>query len=496
MKSCFYKVLSLSCAIALLGGSVSAKDYSYGNYEESKGYDNYGLGNNESYTSEKETQEADYYPFTKSQGRVDNKDVVGIRIFGDKIVLLAENNTYFEEQGQKQNFSEFDFFSKYPRLLSVEIINTNLTKEMLENLQKFLPNTIKSLIVNSCTIANADFEGFTSIITGHKQLESLTVINPDMAQAESAKLVAAVGDLKVIRYMRLTLGEIGAGGCDVLKEALLKSKNTLLGLNLGFIEVDDNESSDKLLASMGKLKNLEKLEYSVRRSTAKQVGTFFSSLAGLTKLTDLKINFRDFSSHDGVETYHNAESLNEAMKNLKNLESLDISDMNLPDSVLQTISRSLGELSKLKTLNISKNPINAKTAKVLSESLKNMDSLYALIANYCEINDEAFSALCGNLQNSPLQYMCFSGNNIVNSVKSLPISQMQSLIALDFTHNKIKLSDVIEFMKSIPKGSKLEVVNWEGNDFRKISEEERTKKINNLKIWKSDHKINTLDLGI
>ncbi len=494
MKSCFYKVLSLSCAIALLGGSVSAKDYSYEDYEESKGYDNYGSGNNESYTSQKETQEEDYDSFTKSQGRMNDKDVAGIRIFKDKIVLLAENNTYFEEQGQKQNFSEVDFFSRYPRLLNVEINNMNLTKDMLKNLQAFLPNTIRGLIVNSCTIANADFEEFTSIITEHKQLESLTVINTNMAQAESAKLVSAVQELNAIRYMRLTLREIGAGGCDALKKALSKSKNTLLGLNLGFAEVDDNKSCDELLESIGELENLKELEYSVRRSTAKQVGTFFNSLAKLKKLTDLKIYFGDYNYHDGVKAYRNAESLNEAMKNLENLESLDISDMNLPDSVLQTISRSLGELSKLKTLNISQNPINAKTAKVLSESLKNMKSLNGLVANGCKINDEAFSALCGSLQNSSLQYMCFSGNNIVNSVKSLPISQMQSLIALNFTYNKIKLSDVIEFMKSIPKGSKLKFVNWEGNDF--ITVKEQTKKIDNLKIWKSDHEINTLDLGI
>ena len=487
MKSRFYRILSLSCAIALLGGSVSAEEYTRSNY---------GLGTGENYASQKEAQETDLYPFTKSQGRMDNKDVVGIRISGKKVVLLAENKTYFEEQGQDQDLSEFDFFSKYPKLLSVDICNMDLTREVLENLQKYLPKTINSLKVSSCTIANQDFEEFTDIITRHKQLEFLTVIGTNMAQAESAKLVAAVEDLKVIKCLNLTLGEIGANGCDILKEILLKSMNTLEGLNLGFMKVDDSESYDQLLESLGELKNLKKLEYSVIESTEKQVGKFVSSLAKLTKLTDLKIYFDDFNSHDGVEAYHNAESLNEAMKNLRDLESLDISNMNLPDSVLQTISRSLGELMKLKTLNVSGNPINAKTAKVLSESLKSMDSLSALIANGCEMSDEAFSALCGGMQNSSLQYACFSGNNIVGSVKSLPVSQMKSLIAIDFTRNKIKLSDVVGFMETIPEGSKLEIVNWEGNDFGGISESQRTEEMNKLKIWKREHRVSTLDLGI
>ena len=262
------------------------------------------------------------------------------------------------------------------------------------------------------------------------------------------------------------------------------------------MKVDDSESYDKLLASLGELKKLERLEYSVLESTEKQVKEFVNSLSKLTKLTDLKICFDDFSSHDGVEAYHNAEDLNEAMKNLKDLVTLDISNMNLPDSVLQTISRSLEDLMKLKTLNVSGNPINAKTAKVLSESLKNMDSLVTFIANNCEINDAAFSALCGGLQNSSLQYMYFSGNNIVSSVKSLPVSQMKSLTVLNFARNKIKLSNVVGFMETIPEGSKLEIVNWEGNDFSGIGESQRTEEMNKLKIWKREHKVNTLDLGI
>lgn len=487
MKSRFYRILSLSCAIALFGGSVLARDQVSDNYES---------GVNGDYAFQKETQEANLYPFTKSQGRMDNKEVVGIRISGKKIVLLGENKNYFEEQGQNQDLSEFDFFSKYPKLLSVDISDMNLTRDVLKDLRRYLPKTIKSLIINSCTIANEDFEEFTDIIIKRKQLESLTVINTNMAQAESTKLVAAVGDLEVIKYLNLTLGEIGAGGCDVLKEVLLKSKNALEGLNLGFMRIDDNESYNELLASLGELKNLKKLEYSVIESTENQVERFISSLAKLTKLTDLKIYFDDFNSHDGVAAYNNAESLNEAMKKLKDLESLDISNMNLPDSVLQVISRSLGELTKLKTLNVSGNPINAKTAKVLSESLKSMDGLNALIANNCEINDEAFSSLCGGLQNSSLQYACFNGNDIVSSAKSLPISQMKSLIAIDFTRNKIKLSDVIGFMETIPEGSKLEIVNWEGNDFKGISESERTEGMNKLKIWKKEHRVNTLDLGI
>ena len=510
MKSCLYRILSLSCVFALFGSDVSAKygdmeDYSsptvYGNDYENKsngsfGYNGYGTEQSQGYSGQKDAQEEDYYPFKKSTGRIEEREVIGIRVSGNKIVLLGTDKRYYEEQMQGEALAEFDFFTKYPKLLSVDLSDMKLTRKVLQDLQKYLPKTIKSLIINSCSVEKQDFEELTDIITGHNQLEFVTVVAPNFAQAESAKLIAAIGDLKVIRGLNLTLGELEAGGCDVLRETLVKSEKTLTSLNLGFMRVEDNDSYNDLLASLGRLKKLKVLEYSVLESTESQVGKFFDSLAKLRELTDLKLCFYDFKDHEGVEAYHNAESLNEAMKNLTKLESLDISNMSLPDSVLQTISRSMEGLTRLRSLNISGDPISVKTAKVLAQSLRKLDNLVTLIANDCEISNEAFSALCGGFQNSSIRHLYLSGNEIKGSVKSLPVSQMKDLSILDFSQNSIGLSDIVDFMKTIPSETKLEIINWEKNDFKSFSEEQRINERNKLKIWKKEHRINTLDLGI
>jgi len=378
----------------------------------------------------------------------------------------------------------------------VDLSNIKLTRNMLQDLQKYLPKTIKSLIINSCSVEKEDFEELTDIITGHKQLEFITVIAPDYAQAESAKLVAAIGDLKVVKGLNLTLGELEAGGCDILKEIFVKSKGTLTSLNLGFMKVEDSESYNALIDSLSELKKLTVLEYSVLESTESQVSRFFNSLAKLRALTDLKLCFYDFKDHEGVEAYHNAESLNEAMKNLTNLESLDISNMDLPESVLQTISRAMGELPHLRSLNVSGDPISVKTAKVLAKSLQKLDNLVTLIANNCEISSEAFSTLCGGFQNSSLKHVYFSGNKIKTSIKSLPVSQMKELVLLDFSNNNISLSDIIDFMKTIPSETKLALINWKNNNLKDLSEEQKINERDELKRWKKDHQINTLDLGI
>lgn len=492
MRSCLYKFLSLSCVLALFGGSVLARD----NEPTKKRNFNSSYIVDEKISDDEEVQEIDYYPFTKSKGSIARENVIGIRISKNKITLLGKDKTYSEEQWKDENFTEADCFSKYPELLSVEICNLNLTKEVLKGIRKFLPMTVKNLIINSCTVAKRDFEEFTDIITRHKQLEFLTIMDPSMARAESAKLLAAVGDLEVIKCLRLTLGELGDEGCTILQKTLEKSKETLSELNLGFMRVKDSQVYDNLLRFLGELKKLNRLEYSVLESTENQVREFFGSLANLKELRDLKICFDDFNSHDGVEAYHNSKALNAALEQLKHLENLDISDMNLPDSVLQTISTALERLTRLKTLNVSGDPINEQTAKVLATSLKGMNSLISFVANNCEMSDSAFSSLCSGLQNDSLQYAYFRGNNIAGAVKSLSVSQMKNLIAVNFADNKITLPDVIGFMETIPSGTKLKVVNWEGNDFSGVSERQQVKERNRLKIWKKEHGVNTLDLGI
>ena len=293
MKGCLYRVFSLSCVLALLSGDILARDNYSTSYDasdlqtdEDYGGSRYSSKSNGSFSS-KETKEEDYYPFIKSKGRIENKNVIGIRLLGDRVVLLGgdgENREYSEEQSQKLDFSDFDFFSKYPRLLSVEFCNMRLTSDILQNIQRFLPKTVKSFIVNSCYISNKDFEELTDIISGHEQLVSVTVVLPKLAEAETEQLIKSIGDLNSTKFLNLTLGDLGEGGCNTLKEILEKSEKSLIGLNLGFMKVANNDSYDSLVNSLGKLKNLKKLEYSVIESTEDQVGKFFGSLAKLEKL--------------------------------------------------------------------------------------------------------------------------------------------------------------------------------------------------------------------
>ncbi|MDR2107463.1 MAG: hypothetical protein LBO73_03015, partial [Holosporaceae bacterium] len=100
-----------------------------------------------------ENHENDNYPFTLAAGKVAADEVAGIRIKNGKIVLLSYEYTYsLDNLPTDCDFSDLHFFKQYPKLISVEINGMSLTGEMLENLQKFLPATLKGLLLRSCNI--------------------------------------------------------------------------------------------------------------------------------------------------------------------------------------------------------------------------------------------------------------------------------------------------------------------------------------------------------
>ena len=251
-----------------------------------------------------------------------------------------------------------------------------------------------------------------------------------------------------------------------------------------------------MLVSLGSLTKLRKLEYSIFESDTKQVGILFTSLGKLRNLTNLKICVDDFSKHDGVASFQNAQILGQSIKQLKNLENLDISNMDLPDTVIQVISGEIKNLEKLKTLNVSGNPSNEATAVAFAEALKGLDNLIVLIANNCEITDKTFPSLCSGLQGSHLKHLYLSGNKIESSVTSLPVSLMKDLTVLNLSYNGIKMKDVAGFWNKLNGNVNLEIINWEGNAFASESDDDKVGLRNQVSIWKKEHNIDTIDLGI
>lgn len=423
----------------------------------------------------KEMLDEELYPFKRANNRIADEAVVGIRIMKTKIIFLDEDmNFYAEEIKEASNFSDFDTFSKYPRLISVDLSEQDLNQEKLKNLLKYLPANLKSLIINCCRIDSKDYEYLADILSQLKELTSVSIIDPECQAGEAAKIVVALSGSKNIRSLNLTLNELDATGCDNFTKILENNSAVLQDLTFGSMRL---EEYGKLFEALSKLVHLNKLEYTVLNSDEELEKAFFEALKNMRKLLDLKFDFGDHSTHDDVKTYHNALILKDALMNLVDIRSFDISSMHLQDSVLQLIMQTIAQLRSLKMLNISGNIINNKTAKLLSESIKDENSLVTLIAKDCRIDSETFKTLCGSIAGTPLRYLYFGNNKIGEAITQIPLKQMEEVTAIDLTDNDITYDSLFELVKLAKDHPSLRALNLKYNGpMEKADSELRTLK--------------------
>lgn len=475
MRNYGVKVIALSFILALVG-DIHAESY------KSDSYSSQNSGR-----ESEEDLDNKMFPFRRASSSINAEDVVAIMVCADKTILMSKENTFFVDSSsadREAEFKDFDSFSKYPNLLSIDLHQIVLNQEKLNNLKKYIPDTVKNLIVYKCEMEAKDYEDLSDIIAHDDKLISLTVVQPDAKLAEATKIITAASELKSIKYLNFTLGELGSQSCDSLVTIFDNCSKSLSDLVLGFKNIVPSESYNKMLAKLQDLKNIKKLEFSVLESTEDQVSTFFTSIKSMKKIEDIKFFFDDFAKHDDVKAYHNAQIFAEALPEFTQLKNLDISGMKLPDSVMQLVFQSMSKLQGLVKLNVSGNIIDRKTAGALSESIKEGNSLTTLIAKGCEINSESFSELCRSLGGTPLRYLYLSDNEIGSAVSSFPLAQMNNIMLIDLANNNVAYEDALKFVQLTADHPNIRVINLSRNaPMIALTGTERSKYNNEFVTW-------------
>ncbi len=439
--------------------------------------------------SAEDIEKADMHPFVLATGKIIDDDVVGLRITNDNLFILGSDKTYNKEQLSKNSeFEEFDFFSKYPNLITVDFNNISFSKKKLENLQKFLPRTLKNIILNKCKISKKDYAELVDVLLLNENLIAITLIQPECELAESTKLAETISQLKNLEAANITLGQIGEQALEGLTTMLKASSDTLESLKLGFRSVENCPEYENFLSTLGELKNLKEFEFASLDTNEEQLNLFFESLQNLSSLQRLKFYFDDFAKHDHVKSYHNSVVFRDALIKMQDLEALDISYMEIPLASMQMLSQALPQLPKLKSLNISGNTLDVETAKDISNAIKDCSELTTLFANQCGMTSEIFSSLCNNLGSTGLKYLYFRGNSIKDGAKSLPIQQMKYAVVIDFSQNDITYDSALDFVYLTQDHPSLHIVNFHNNvPILKLSSQERSAKNDILVKWKINH---------
>ncbi|MBE6447101.1 MAG: hypothetical protein E7015_01260 [Alphaproteobacteria bacterium] len=432
--------------------------------------------------NEKEIDE--FGRFNQSQGKIENDDVVGIKIQPNRVILFSYDGTYYiENLAEGFNFSDFNAFTKYPKLRSIQLHKISLTEEILDNLQKFAVKNIQDITVDNCKVSTKDCSDLANWIASCTKLTSISIIQPEMDGSESIPLFEAISRFKNFQFITLIFKSLLTQSAEALSRTIKNSSSILKTLVLGFLTVDDGKDYEEFLTSIKEATELEKLEYSVCESTTKHAKLFFSSLVSMTQLKDLKFYFEDFAEHDNVDAYKNAEILRDALIGMTHLVSLDISGMKLPDATIQMLSQSLSQLKTLRNLNISGNPLSVKSAESVGKAVKDLSELIAFVARDCEMSTEIFSALCNAAfsEGCGIKFLYLANNKIGESIKNLPIDKMQYLVLGDFSNNDIDYDSAIELIKKTKELSALKSLNFNGNiPILELSNLERIIKHNQL----------------
>ena len=524
MKFCLFSAI---CVLPLLISSDNVYCRSYDkNYNDNYSSEN-SLDNDSLFQDSNDAEESKMYPFVKAD-QLQDDEVLGIIVSESGTYALGSDKRYVQisastsntdsssysngkgssgssyssssysssdGDGTKQVF-DFGFFDKYPNLSVVELRKISISVDQMEQLQKYLPENLQSLSFDQCKIKPFAYKNVAAIISDHSKLTVLKIVDPSIDGATVDMLMDSASSLSKFIYINFTFGGISSDGLSKLAKLFESSVNTLKYVTLGFGEVEYTDTYADFMKAFGKLEKLENLEFALLKSSPDIAMKFVQSLSGLKNLHSLKFNFKDIRDQDSVAIYNVFLELRKVIEELRELEVIDISSMNLFSDNIQVIASTLGNLLSLKTLNLSGNFISKEAAATTSEALKNCSSLVTLIMNSCGITDEVLSELCSQME-GPLKYFYLRNNKIKEGASSIPLSRLQNMKVIDLSRNYIDYNAALALVKLTEGHPSLGIINFRENPG--ISQQPSLKLIeyhDKLDKWKAKNANKALLLGL
>jgi Ran GTPase-activating protein (RanGAP) involved in mRNA processing and transport len=417
------------------------------------------------------------HPFVESKSKIEDGEIAGLLIGKNKVTFFSYDKRYFEEPfNQGENFADQNFFKKFSKLMSADFSGIELTKDRLENMQKFLPKNLQCFGIDCCKISDELVELVSDIVQKRSDIKHLTIMLPEVNSDGAKSITSAMAGFSGLQSLNLVFDAVTKKSCaDISK--LIETSPQMETLSLGWSNIDDNDEEDsaykEIGENIGKLKILKRFELSIMNVDGKACSFIFGGIKPLEELMRLKLFFGNISVFNGVKLFERSEELTDSLANKRKLTSLDLSYMSLPKDAMQVITQNVGSLVSLKCLDLSGNPIDNESASLLAESLKNLQQLEVLIMNKCSLNEQTFSTICKSLDNSQLKVLYVSNNDIKSGIRGFQLKTMESIQVIDFSYNNIPIDASIDFIKSIADNPNLQAVNFEGNVTTEIADKNK-----------------------
>ncbi|MDR2724174.1 MAG: hypothetical protein LBB25_03160 [Holosporaceae bacterium] len=406
-------------------------------------------------------EEENNYPFTKSETEINPKDVVGIRIKKGKVILLSIHNKYsIEKLPDNFSFSSLNFSKQYQKLISIEFNGVKLTTEILESLIKSVPLHLKGFVLRRCSIGKENHELLAYFLEKCLAISFVNIVLSDLSGEGASRVLHSLRRHRLKYFGYNTCAEITDEGGDNLAEVISQSAETLLEVSVGCGNITA-DAWQNVTTAISKINKLEKLELAAEALPEDSLEGTAEFLGDCGKLESLKIFF-SLVNRDPAKILALGEGFQRSLKKLSRLQMLNISDMNFPVEVMHSIAEAIENLKDLKTLDISGNAIDKEAAEIFAKSFKACHP-GILIANNCKLTAESVTEFCKSFEGSNLKVLCLRGNEIKDGIKNLPIATMPEIRAIDFSRTGINPDDVMALAKQTNGLENLKFVNLSGN---------------------------------
>ena len=496
--SCLHNLLlaPLILSTFFLQESSATRDRYSSSSRSSSSYnnDNQDYSAQNSKTDEASNNEEDFSPFVQSQGKIADNEVASIRIKPKQIVTFSYDGTYYvENRPDGFDFSVFDSFTRYEKLISIQLDRLDLSIEIIENLQKFAVKNIISIIIENCKIDANNCSALATWVASCNDLHGISITQLDSDGSTVIPLVEAVSQYKDLQFVSFVFKSLLPQTADAIARMIKSSAERLKSLTLGFATVEDCNEYHRLFESINAATELEELEYSVCQSTADHTELFFSALKNTKKLQKLKFYFDDFAKHDNVKSYKNAEIFRDALAGMTELLALDISGMQIPEATIQMLAQSITTLKQLQSLNISGNTLSVKSAEAIAKAVKESNELISLMMNDCAMTSQVFSALCNTafVDGCGIKYLYLANNDIKDGIKNFSIDKMNYLVLIDLSNNNIEYNDAADLVSKTRNLDALRCMNFSANEpIAKLTNLERINRHNQLAQQKIESPFN------
>ncbi len=433
-------------------------------------------GNNSEEATKKKNELAENFPFSKSESPIEKDKVVGLRIEEGKVTLLGrENRFYSEGMSGEDEFSNLNFFSQYPDLLSVEIKDITLSSQDLENICNFISSSkkIKNLVFNSCVIAEEDTKYIAETI---EKLDSLIAVSVKFIKTKDKKgnlinispqaiqeITQAISGRKNLTSLSVVFDVINSKSCEHIISAINQSNNmAMLSLCLNEIAGEEAEKSyNELSEALSSLKDLKTLCFSIMFVPEACIDTQIKSISKLQKLTNL--TFLIGNLKDTKQLFEHATNFGKALEKLPLITSLRLQNMELPATATQPIMQSFSKLTKLSYLDMSGNTIDKEGGVIVGDSLKNAEGLRALIMRNCRINSETAVEISKAFSSTSLAVICLGNNKIKDGIKNLQLSDCHYLRYIDLAMNGASAEDIMAFAENTISHESLNTADLRNN---------------------------------